>query len=103
MRGRGDRPGFPPGDDPADLLSRRYRAALLLVALLVLLNQLLVQPALLRLSTGAPVINVAGRQRMLSQRLAKAALALDGARSEGRPSSPSRRAGPGAAALVRLA
>ena len=31
--------------------------------------------------TDAPVINVAGRQRMLSQRLAKAALALDRART----------------------
>jgi two-component system, LuxR family, sensor kinase FixL len=82
MSGRGDRADLSSGDDPAGLLSRRYRAALLLVALLVLLNQLLVQPPLLRLTTDAPVINVAGRQRMLSQRLAKAALALDGARSE---------------------
>jgi two-component system sensor kinase FixL len=50
--------------------------ALTLVALLVILNQVLVQPPLLRLMTDAPVINMAGRQRMLSQRLAKAALAL---------------------------
>jgi len=64
-------------ETPADSLNRRYRAALALVAGLVLLNQLLVQPALMRLTTDAPVINIAGRQRMLSQRLAKAALALE--------------------------
>ncbi|MFI5455979.1 MAG: type IV pili methyl-accepting chemotaxis transducer N-terminal domain-containing protein [Isosphaerales bacterium] len=61
----------------ADSLNQRYRAALALVAFLVLLNQLLVQPSLLRLTMDAPVINIAGRQRMLSQRLAKAALALE--------------------------
>jgi signal transduction histidine kinase len=64
-------------EHPADLLTRRYRAAIALVAALVLLNQLLVQPSLLRLMSDAPVINIAGRQRMLSQRLAKAALALE--------------------------
>jgi two-component system sensor kinase FixL len=63
-------------ESPAESLSRRYRVALLLAALLALLNQVLVLPSLLRLSTDAPVINIAGRQRMLSQRLAKAALAL---------------------------
>jgi signal transduction histidine kinase len=68
-------------DDLADALNRRYRAALVLVAVLVLANQLLVQPSLVRLTTDAPVINIAGRQRMLSQRLAKAALALE--RSDG--------------------
>ena len=65
------------GEYLADSLKQRYRAALALVAFLVLLNQLLVQPSLLRLNTDAPVINIAGRQRMLSQRLAKAALALE--------------------------
>ena len=60
-----------------DSLNQRYRATLVLVAFLVLLNQLLVQPSLMRLTTDAPVINIAGRQRMLSQRLAKAALALE--------------------------
>ena len=60
-----------------DSLNQRYRATLALVAFLVLLNQLLVQPSLMRLTTDAPVINIAGRQRMLSQRLAKSALALE--------------------------
>jgi signal transduction histidine kinase len=69
-------------DYPVGLLERRYLVVLVLVALLVLLNQVLVQPPLLQLATDAPVINVAGRQRMLSQRLAKAALALEAASSD---------------------
>ncbi len=60
-------------------LNQRYLVALGLVAFLVLLDQIRIQPSLLQLTTDAPVINVAGRQRMLSQRLAKAALALDAA------------------------
>src|SRR4051794_41139630 len=61
----------------ADLFDRTYRTALAVVTALVLGNQVLVQPYLMRLTTDAPLINVAGRQRMLSQRLAKAALVLD--------------------------
>jgi hypothetical protein len=68
----------------ADSLNQRYRATLALVAFLVLLNQLLVQPSLMRLTLDAPVINIAGRQRMLSQRLAKAAMALERADSSAR-------------------
>ena len=64
-------------EDPAESLRRRYRLALSLAAVLVVLNQALVQPSLLLVTTDAPVINIAGRQRMLSQRLAKAALALN--------------------------
>src|SRR5436190_517151 len=70
------------GGNPAGVLNRRYLVVLGLVALLVLLNQSVVQPSLLRLMPDAPLINVAGRQRMLSQRLAKAALALDAATVE---------------------
>lgn len=63
--------------DPAGTLGRRYRGVLVLMALLVLVDRATVQPPLFRLLTDAPTINLAGRQRMLSQRLAKAALALD--------------------------
>lgn len=64
-------------DDVARVLGGKYRAALAIVSLLVLGNQALVQPSLIRLAADAAEINVAGRQRMLSQRLAKAALVLD--------------------------
>ena len=84
-----------------DSLKRRYRAALALIAFLVLLNQLLVQPALLRLTTDPRVMNIAGRQRMLSQRLAKAALAFERANGED-PVAPPPRAGPGRHAVVEL-
>ncbi len=59
------------------ILNERYLIVLAVVALLVLLNQVFVQPPITEMTTDAPTINVAGRQRMLSQRLAKAALALD--------------------------
>ena len=61
----------------ADSIDRRYWISLTLVAVLVLFNQALLQPPLVRLTTDVPVINIAGRQRMLSQRLAKAALAFE--------------------------
>jgi nitrate/nitrite-specific signal transduction histidine kinase len=52
------------------------------VALLIIVDQAVVQPLLVRLDRFAPVINLAGRQRMLSQRLTKAVLTLDRAASE---------------------
>ncbi len=67
----------------AETLGQRYWIALAIVAILVLGNQVLVQPYLMQLMTDAPLINLAGRQRMLSQRLAKAALALEGGRGGG--------------------
>jgi len=63
-----------------DSLTRRHYLALGLIAALILFDQLLVQPPLWKLATDAPVINMAGRQRMLSQKLAKTALKLDLAR-----------------------
>jgi C4-dicarboxylate-specific signal transduction histidine kinase len=52
------------------------------VAALIVVDQAVVQPLLVRLDRFAPVINLAGRQRMLSQRLTKAVLIIDRAESE---------------------
>ena len=60
-----------------ETLTRRHYLALGLVGGLILVNQILVQPPFWKLATDAPVINLAGRQRMLSQQLAKTALELD--------------------------
>lgn len=62
---------------PTRRLTLLYITALSTVALLTLLGQVVIQSALLRQSSDALVINIAGRQRMLSQRLSKAALALE--------------------------
>jgi two-component system sensor kinase FixL len=66
----------------ANSLDRKYRIALAVVAMLVLSNGVLIQPYIMRLTTDAPLINAAGRQRMLSQRLAKAALAVGAQKSD---------------------
>ncbi|MBN8525614.1 MAG: type IV pili methyl-accepting chemotaxis transducer N-terminal domain-containing protein [Planctomycetes bacterium] len=55
--------------------TRRYTLALGLVALLTIAAQVLVQMALHRARADAEVVNLAGRQRMLSQRLTLSALA----------------------------
>lgn len=66
---------LPPRQLAIGLKLGSWMAFALVVGLLVT-HQLLLQPALMRLSSDAPVINIAGRQRMLSQKLAKTALAL---------------------------
>ncbi|MFM2090803.1 MAG: histidine kinase [Planctomycetota bacterium] len=58
----------------AEYLTRRYAVALGLVAVLALISQLVIQHALARQQPDSQVVNLAGRQRMLSQRLCKAAL-----------------------------
>lgn len=73
--------------NPAVRLRWRSWCALAVVAALLVFHQLLLQPALVRLETDAPVINVAGRQRMLSQKLAKTALALQTSQSPAARSS----------------
>ncbi|WP_010588388.1 ATP-binding protein [Schlesneria paludicola] len=63
-------------ENPTRRLDKRSWISLLLVAALIVLHQFLIQPALMGLTTDAPVINSAGRQRMLSQKLVKSALAM---------------------------
>lgn len=71
---------LPPGEaqpvNPAVRLNVRAWGAVALVSGLLIFHQLLLQPSLMQLNADAPVINLAGRQRMLSQKLCKAALAL---------------------------
>ncbi len=61
------------------ILSTRYALILLAVGLLLVIDQAVVQPRLVRLSVYGPTINIAGRQRMLSQKLVKEALAIQAA------------------------
>ena len=56
--------------------ARRYLFVLSCVAALVVIDQAIIQPWLVRMNSYAPAMNIAGRQRMLSQKLAKSALAL---------------------------
>lgn len=64
-------------------LGTRYIVVLVLVALLMVVDQAVVQPLLVRLDAYAPAINLSGRQRMLSQKLTKTALLLNAADDDG--------------------
>ena len=57
-------------------LTRHYLVALFVVALLSLFGQMLIQRSLNESSNDAHVVNLAGRQRMLSQKLCKMAILL---------------------------
>ena len=61
----------------ASIFDRNDRIKLAVVMVLVLGNQALGQPCLIRLATDASLISVAGRRWMLSQRWAKAATRRD--------------------------
>ena len=59
-----------------NMLKRRYVTALSIIALLVLFSQLMIQTTILSQEDDSRVVNIAGRQRMLSQRINKAAFGL---------------------------
>ncbi len=61
---------------PLRLFTAKYTAALASIAALALAGQMVVQFALLRIANAAAVMNVSGRQRMLSQQVSKVSLRL---------------------------
>lgn len=58
-------------------LTRLYISALTAVAVLTILGQILVQQALKNQSSDSLIINIAGRQRMLSQQISKLSLMIE--------------------------
>ncbi|MFY0605888.1 MAG: type IV pili methyl-accepting chemotaxis transducer N-terminal domain-containing protein [Cyclobacteriaceae bacterium] len=60
-------------------LTRTYLVALTIIALVVSLSQFLVQNSITNSSADSRIINVSGRQRMLSQKITKASLAMTNA------------------------
>lgn len=57
-------------------LTQRYLLALTTIALLTIIGQVLIQFTLFQQTNDSRIVNIAGRQRMLSQRLSKSALAF---------------------------
>lgn len=72
-----EEPSAPQSDALIRRLGGRYFFVLAVVAGLILVDQAIIQPLLVRMDSYAPVINLAGRQRMLSQKIAKSALAVE--------------------------
>lgn len=66
----------PRANNSADRLRRVYRLAFALIACLVLLSQFVVQRAIKRQATDAPVLKLAGQQETLAQKLCKDSLEL---------------------------
>ncbi len=69
--------GIPTARSSANRLTILYVLALSAVALLTILGQFLVQRSLEQQLSDSTVINIAGRQRMLSQKITKLALQID--------------------------
>ncbi|MGE5626638.1 MAG: diguanylate cyclase [Solirubrobacterales bacterium] len=58
------------------MLQRRYIAALNIIAFLVIFSQIIIQYSITRQQDDSRVVNISGRQRMLSQRINKDAFGL---------------------------
>lgn len=70
-------PGLGFAFSPVRKLTLLYVTALTSIAVMSIVGQALIQTSLARQRHDSHVVNIAGRQRMLSQKLAKNALALD--------------------------
>ncbi len=63
-------------------INRRYAAALLATASLLLISQVIIQLTIVNMKADARVVNISGRQRMLSQKIAKCAYGVLQAETE---------------------
>jgi diguanylate cyclase (GGDEF)-like protein len=63
-------------------INRRYAAALLITALLLLVSQVIIQMTIINMKSDAHVVNLSGRQRMLSQKITKSAFGVFLAQTE---------------------
>lgn len=81
---------FKGSSSPTNALNRLYFSTVVVVSLLTIGGQAITQRALHAQSKDAVVVNIAGRQRMLSQKIAKASNALQAARLEDRGSRGQR-------------
>ena len=75
---------------PTRLLSQLYLSTIIMVASLTVGGQILTQQSLSRQAQDARVINIAGKQRMLSQKIAKSANAFHAELQRSRRQSSSR-------------
>ena len=63
-------------EDGFAYINRRYAAALLTTATLLLLSQIIIQFTIINMKSDARVVNISGRQRMLSQKITKCSFGL---------------------------
>ena len=64
------------GSNPALILRHRYILALSIIALLIILSQIVIQLTMAKNNDDGRVINISGRQRMLSQKITKLSLQI---------------------------
>ena len=64
------------GRNPALILRNRYILALSIIALLIILSQIFIQLTMAKNDDDGRVINISGRQRMLSQKITKLSLQI---------------------------
>ncbi len=65
-----------PAGSPALILRQRYVLALSIIALLIILSQIFIQLTMAENNDDGRVINISGRQRMLSQKITKLGLQI---------------------------